>query len=307
LEGLVILTSKEIYRPQKIFTPVLAAFLFLVLISGGASVAIRFSYAELPTFWSAGLRFGSATVIFWVLVAIRSAGIPRGKALLASILYGALGIGGAFPLMYWGLERTPASLHQIIIALVPLLTLFFAFFHRLEALRLRNLIGAILAFSGIVIAFGGAVSGDISIVRLLGLVVAAGFMAEAGVIIKKFSYLDPIAVSAIASTVGTAIIVVVSIIARETWTFPTTPGMWWLLAYLSIGTSVITFILYLYVLKRWTATATSYSMVLIPLVTVVLATWLAGERITWLFVIGGGLVLAGVWFGALMKNRVSPN
>ena len=128
-------------------------------------------------------------------------------------------------------------------------------------------------------------------------------MAEATVIMKQFPQLDPIAVSAIATTIGTIMIAGVSLIAGENWALPSTAGMWWILAYLAIGTSVLGFLLYLYVLKRWTASATSYMHVLIPLITVALATSLAGERITWLFVLGGSLVLVGVWFGALMPRR----
>ena len=120
---------------------------------------------------------------------------------------------------------------------------------------------------------------------------------------KQFPQLDPIAVSAIATTIGTIMIAGVSLIAGENWALPSTAGMWWILAYLAIGTSVLGFLLYLYVLKRWTASATSYMHVLIPLITVALATSLAGERITWLFVLGGSLVLVGVWFGALMPRR----
>ena len=142
-----------------------------------------------------------------------------------------------------------------------------------------------------------------SVVRLLALLLAAVCMAEAGVVMKPFAHLDPLAVSAIAATVGTVMIAVVSIIAGETWVLPSTAGMWWILIYLAVGTSVLGFLLYLYVLKRWTASATSYSMVLIPLVTVVIANVLAGEQITWLFIIGGLLVLGGVWFGALMPRR----
>ncbi|MCH2667835.1 MAG: DMT family transporter [Deinococcales bacterium] len=288
---------------RSLLTLTFAAFVAVVVINGGVSVAVRFSYVELPTFWGATLRFGVATIILWVLLALFKGKIPHGRALITSLLFGVLGVGGASSLMYWSLETIPASLHSIIVSVVPLLTLFFAFFHRLETLNRRSVIGVFLAAVGVAIAYGGTVSGDVSVVRLLALLLAAVCMAEAGVVMKPFAHLDPLAVSAIAATVGTVMIAVVSIIAGETWVLPSTAGMWWILIYLAVGTSVLGFLLYLYVLKRWTASATSYSMVLIPLVTVVIANVLAGEQITWLFIIGGLLVLGGVWFGALMPRR----
>jgi drug/metabolite transporter (DMT)-like permease len=59
------------------------------------------------------------------------------------------------------------------------------------------------------------------------------------------------------------------------------------------------FYLYLTVLSRWMASATSYSFLLFPVVTVPLAAFLAGEVITATFVIGGALGLLGVWLGAI--------
>jgi drug/metabolite transporter (DMT)-like permease len=57
------------------------------------------------------------------------------------------------------------------------------------------------------------------------------------------------------------------------------------------------------VLRRWTASGTSYGFVVIPLVTVVVAASLAGEQITLSFVSGGILVLAGVVVGALLPSK----
>jgi drug/metabolite transporter (DMT)-like permease len=60
-----------------------------------------------------------------------------------------------------------------------------------------------------------------------------------------------------------------------------------------------TFVLALYVLERWTASATSYSLVLMPIVTVLFASWIAEEPITVTLLIGGLFVLNGVYVGAL--------
>ena len=97
-------------------------------------------------------------------------------------------------------------------------------------------------------------------------------------------------------------LLVASLVAGESWLLPTTAGMWWAFAYLVLGASVGAFLLYVFVLNRWTASGASYGFVLVPLVTVALATTLAGEQISWLFVLGGVLVLAGVWVGALMPT-----
>ena len=54
-----------------------------------------------------------------------------------------------------------------------------------------------------------------------------------------------------------------------------------------------------WLLARWSATATSYIGVLTPLVTLVAAFLLAGENPTITFLVGSLLVLVGVYVGAL--------
>jgi hypothetical protein len=64
------------------------------------------------------------------------------------------------------------------------------------------------------------------------------------------------------------------------------------------------FVLVLLVVRRWTASASSYMFVLFPVVTLALAAWVVSEPITLPAVIGAALVMAGVWFGAL---SATPN
>jgi hypothetical protein len=45
----------------------LIAFLIFVVVSGGASVAIRFTYAEMPPFWSGAARFICGGLFFLAL------------------------------------------------------------------------------------------------------------------------------------------------------------------------------------------------------------------------------------------------
>jgi drug/metabolite transporter (DMT)-like permease len=81
---------------------------------------------------------------------------------------------------------------------------------------------------------------------------------------------------------------------------PTEPITWAALVYLVTLGSVVLFGLFVYTLERWTASAVSYSDMLIPLVTIAIATVLTGERFTPWFLLGGGVVLAGVYIGSFL-------
>jgi drug/metabolite transporter (DMT)-like permease len=281
----------------------LAAFGLFILLGGGASVAIRITYAELPPFWSAAARFFIAGLVFWLIMLIRKIPIPRGRALLGAALFGTLTVGVAFTLIAWGLVETPASLYQILMALVPLLTIFFAFLHGLERVRWQGILGALLAVAGIAVVVGGSSTGVVSIPHILAIILAAASVAEGGVIAKKFPRSHPVATNAIAMTIGSLILGAVSLIAGEQGVIPVLATTWIAFIYVLILVTIVAFLLYLFVLGRWTASGTSYGFVIIPLITVVLATGLAGEQITFSYVIGAVLVISGVVFGALLPSK----
>ncbi|HSK48789.1 MAG TPA: DMT family transporter, partial [Coriobacteriia bacterium] len=135
----------------------LAAFVALVFIGGSNAVAVRISSLELPPFWGAAARSLGAAAIFWVILLARRAALPRGRALLGAVLYGALGIGASYALLYWGIQSMPASLLMVILSLGPLLTMFFAVGHGLEPFRWRGLAGAVIALAGIAVGVGAEI------------------------------------------------------------------------------------------------------------------------------------------------------
>ena len=59
----------------------------------------------------------------------------------------------------------------------------------------------------------------------------------------------------------------------------------------------------MFVLGKWTASGTSYGFVIVPLVTIVVAATIAGEKITLNFLLGAIFVLAGVFVGALLPSK----
>jgi drug/metabolite transporter (DMT)-like permease len=198
-------------------TKTLVAFGLFILLAGGASVAVRITYGELPPFYSAAARFALAGLVFWILLFLRKVPFPRGRALLGAALFGTLSVGLSFSFIAWGLVATPASTYQVLMALVPLLTIFFAFFHGVERLRWQGLLGSLLAVAGISVVVGGASGEGLSLIHVLAIIAGAACMAEAGVIAKKFPPSPPIATNAIAMTIGALILGVVSLITREQW------------------------------------------------------------------------------------------
>ncbi len=277
----------------------LIAFAVLVVIGGSNAVAVRFSNLELPPFWGAALRFSAAALIFWMIVLVRRIELPKGRALIGTIFYGLITIGASYAFLYWALVRIQAGLGMVVLAFVPLLTLFFAWAHGQERISWRGLVGALVAIAGIVFGVAGTLGASAPIPPLLAVVAGAACMAEGSVVFKTFPKSDPVATNALAVTTGSLLLFGLSFAAGEEWQLPATANTWSAFTYLVVIGSVVLFYLYLYVLARWTASATAYSFLLFPVTTVIIAALIAGEALTPSFVVGGILVLAGVWLGAL--------
>jgi drug/metabolite transporter (DMT)-like permease len=275
------------------------AFALLVLVGGSNAVAVRFSNLELPPFWGAGLRFGGAALIFWIIVLSRRIVLPKGRALIGAMLYGLLAVGASYAFLYWGLLRAPASLTMVVLAFVPLMTLFLAWVHGLEALSWRRLIGALIAIAGILIVVGGALGTAVPVLSFFALLAGGVCIAAGAVVFKLFPQSHPLATNAVAFTTGASLLVVLSLVVGEDWILPAATNTLAAFIYLVVVGSVLFFYLYLYILAQWTASATAYSFLLFPVATVPIAALFAGEVITTSFIIGGALGLFGVWLGAI--------
>jgi len=276
-----------------------AAFVILV---GGSPVAMRISYSELAPFWMGVARFGLGAAFFWMLALYKGLQVPKGRALLGAVIYGVLGVGISFVLLAWGLVKTSASLTAILMAMVPLMTVFLSAFQGVESLSARGIIGSLLAVAGIGVTVGGASSSGISLPHVGAIILGTGFLAQSGVVIKRYPPNPPIMTNAISMTVGAVILAISSLAVGEAWVIPTQPSTWVALGYLIVFVTGIAFMLYLQVLNNWSASGASYGFVIIPLITVLVAAVLTGEQITVNFMIGAVLVLIGVLIGALLRD-----
>ena len=205
---------------------ILLAFAGVVILAGSNIVAVRFSNRELDPFWGAGIRFLGASLILWALVARGRYPLPQGRALGGAFVYGILSFLIAYAFFYWGSQEVPAGLGGTIMAAVPLLTVMFAAAHRLERLRLRGVVGAVVALTGIAIMSSGALSGDVSLVSVLAVVVAAAAASESGIVLKLLPSAHPVVTNAIGMSVGAVLLLLLSSIAGESWKAPESPSVW---------------------------------------------------------------------------------
>lgn len=279
--------------------PVLLAFAVSVFLAGANAVAVRFTVGELDPFWGAALRFAAAGAIFAAIAFLRRVPLPRGQTLVGVFIYGLLNFGLSFALIYFAIRELTASFTMVVLALAPLLTFSFAVLHRLEPFRWRALLGALISLAGIALAFAGQAAGGAPLWAVLFMAGGAACFAEATVVLKLLPPVSPLSANALGMAAATLFLAVLSLAAGEEWVLPQQAPTWTAILYLAIFGSVLLFYLVVYVIQHWTATASSYIVILAPFITVPLGALLAGETITAELLLGAILVLAGAYVGAL--------
>jgi drug/metabolite transporter (DMT)-like permease len=281
----------------------IAIFVAIALIGGGNPVGVAIVVDELDPLWAAAVRFVAAGAIFALAMVVFRIPIPHGRALAGSLLYGMLGFFAAFTCLFWGFQETPPGTGQIIIALVPLITLGLAIAHGLERFSARALIGALIAFGGLAFLVADRIEADVPPLSLLAVVAGGVFLAESGVILKLTPRAHPVASNAVGMLAGSLGLLALSAVVGDAWLAPAQPDTWAAMIFLVLGGSVAVFGLFAFLLGRWTASAVSYILLLQPLPTLVYSALLRGEPFTPALFIGGAVMLLGVYIGAFSPSR----
>jgi drug/metabolite transporter (DMT)-like permease len=278
---------------------VVAAFVAEAILAGGNAVAIRFSNRELAPLWGAGLRFALAAVLIVIVMAALKLAVPRGRALTGAALFGLLQFAGAFGLFYYALVELQAGLAQTLLALVPLATLLRAVMRRQERFRRAAVVGSLLGLAGVGLISQDPLRGSVPVLSLLAVLGSVLCFSEALLVARRLPHVHPVAMNAVGMIAGALVLVAVSVLAGEPQALPLRVATWVAVGYVAAIGSVVVFLLYVYVVQHWTASRAAYVMVLIPFVTVVLSAWLDREPVGPALVLGGLLIIGGVYIGAL--------
>ena len=282
------------------------AFVLLCAIWGSTWLVIKVGYGGLGPLNVAALRFLLAGLVFVPLVPLMRASWPRGRAEWALIAFvGAILFAADYGLIYWGEQYLDSGLTAVLFAVMPVVTALLAHLYLpAERLTPRKLAGTLLAFLGVAALFGDRLRVEpdklLPMLAILGSTVCA---AAASLATKKHGHgLHPAALNAPAMLVGAALLALAGLATGERLGLPGDAGTWGAVAYLALAGSVVTFLLYFWLLKTWNATTMSFVAIFTPVVALALGFLVLDERPTRYTALGAALILGGVVL-ALTKGR----
>ena len=229
------------------------AFIAETFLAGANGVAIRFSNRELAPVWGAGLRFALAAILMVGVMLVLRPALPRGRALVGSMVFGLLQFAGAFGFLYLALVQIHAGIGVTLLALVPLATLLLAVVQRQERLSGAAVVGTLLGLVGIGVIFFDPGRESIPPLALLLVLISVLCFAEALVVVRRLPPIHPVALNAVGMVTGAFVLLSASVILGEPRVLPTLTETWVALVYIVVIGSVVVFLLHVFVAQSWTA------------------------------------------------------
>jgi drug/metabolite transporter (DMT)-like permease len=138
----------------------------------------------------------------------------------------------------------------------------------MEEFRWTGLLGGSLAVVGVGVIFADQLRLTVSPASLAALFGQAACIAAATVLLKRLPRTHPIGTNAIAMLPGAALLLLISVVAGERWIVPGRPETLTAFVYLVTVGGIGLFAGVVFIVSRWTASASAYMTVLFPVVAV---------------------------------------
>lgn len=243
----------------------------------------------------------AASVVLLVVV-WRRIPFPRGRDLLAACVLGLLGHAGAIPVEYFGTRLTTASNVSVLIATEAAQCVILSAVLLGEKISRRKVLALCLSLGGaglvlwkdvrhVSLLGPGTVQGDLLI--LSAAVLYALYTINAKRLVARC---HPYSVFAVACLFASGLLLVWAapeLNEHPPWTYSL--RLWWWIFYLAVPCLAIPVILYYGILRHLSAGVVGSSLFLQPLLGVVCAAVFLGERIEGLLVVGGFVILLGLY------------
>jgi drug/metabolite transporter (DMT)-like permease len=288
--------------PRSLLTP-LAAF-GVALAWSGSWITGKLAVASAPPLEISTARFVIAALFLAAIGLVTRTNLGRGS-LWPVLLAGVFGYFAYTAFVFVGLTMAPASDGALIVpTTIPVLTAVAASFvgERLTATKLAGF--ALASFGAALVIAAGQTGDELSSRRLIGdllMLLGAGCWAVYTVLgTIALRARSPLAVVTIAAPIGALLLFPLGFFEKGyTDVAAWSTAVWLNVLYLALAGSVASFILFYWVVRRVGAGVAAMTSYLVPVVTLVLAVVLLGDRPEPLQLLGGLVILAGVRLATL--------
>lgn len=258
---------------------------------GTLAIFGRYAYAAgMDTFTMLFLRFTVSAVIMAAFMILRRAAFPGGRVLWQLIGMGALGYVGQSFMYLTAINYASAGLVALLLYLYPFFVAFLATLVLHEKVSTLKIVALLLALLGTSLTVGPASGHWVGAL----MAIAAALIYSVYIIVGTHVMKNVSAVQSSTVIFASAGVVFGMLTAWHGPHWPVTSSGWLAMLGIVLIATVIPVVTFLAGLERIGPTNASMLSTLEPVVTVLLAAWLFGERLSLLTLLGGGLILLAV-------------
>ena len=292
------------------------AFTAVYIVWGSTYLAIWIGLNDLPPFLMSALRFLVAGGILQCWCRWKGEDYADPSSITRNAVSGILMLVGGTVSVVWAEQYLSSSLAAIIVTILPFWFVILDKRNWRYYFSNKSIVaGLVLGFAGVTILLGFGNSASAPLLRstnqLIGIVVIlfGGLAWTMGSLYSKYkpartSLLVNGSIQLLFAGVFCLFISFMSGEFRNFSLIGINSSSWWALAYLIIMGSLVTYLSYLYLLKKRSPAQVSTYVYINPVVAVLLGTLLANESITLLKVVALLIILAGVLLVNLPKYKL---
>lgn len=269
--------------------------ILLIILSaasfGTLAIFGRYAYSEnIDTFTLLFLRFGLSAAFMTLILTLRKESFPRGRALAQLIGMGSIGYAGQSFLYLTAIKYASAGLVALLLYLYPFFVAILSMIFLNEKLTRIKAIALLLALAGAALTVG-PVSGQL-IGALMAITAALVYSIYIIVGANVTRHVSAFQSSTVIFASGAAVYGALTFANGAN--FPQTSSGWLVILGIVIISTVIPVAAFLAGLERVGPTNAAMLSTIEPIVTVLLATWLFGDKLLPIVFVGGVLILIAV-------------
>jgi drug/metabolite transporter (DMT)-like permease len=278
-----------------------------MLIWGGTYVVTKAGLDEVPPMLFALLRFGVASLVL-VPFALWRGGltIESRRSWQTLLLMAVAGVGLYYIGFNLALHYTTASQGALVQSSIPAITAIMAAIWLRERLPPRRIVGIGLAVAGVILVVVRSGPNGAARDPLMGNLLMFGTVLAWGVytmLAKRVANLDPIVVVAAISLLGGLLLIPAALVeGQQGMATRISVANWGRIVYLGALASAGGYLFYSRALQDLEASQVGTFVNLVPVIGVVSGVVILGDTITPLALLGGALVIGGVWISSLQTR-----
>jgi len=286
--------------------------LLVMLIWGSTYVVTKAGLAELPPMLFALLRFSAASLVLVPLALGRggAARLPRPVPWTRLWLMALFGVGLYYLAFNLSLTFTTASQGALVQSSIPVVTALMAMAWLGERVTAPRMLGIGLAVAGVLLIVARSAPDASARHPLAGNLLMFGSVLVWGaytMLAKRIADEDPVAITACVSAMGTVLLIPAALVEAAGGPAPAiTLANWLRIVYLGALASAGGYLLYSRALRDLEASQVGTFINLVPVIGVASGVVFLGETITPLAIVGGALVLGGVWISSRRDSASRP-